>query len=87
MPKILERVVSQLEAKGMPKSQAFAVGTSAMQKAGNLKPGTQELTPKGAKRQAMGAAGRAKDRAAKEQNAKASEFTYNPRTNRARRTP
>lgn len=85
MPKILERLVGQLEAKGMPKSQAFAVATSAQQKAGNLKPGTQELTAKGAKRQAMGAAGRAKDRAAKASGGKPSDYTYNPQTNRGRK--
>lgn len=84
MPKILERLVGQLQAKGMPKAKAYAVATSQMQKAGNLKKGTQTLTAKGAKRQEMGAAGRAKDRAAKASgNHKASEYAYNPRTNRA----
>lgn len=83
MPKILERLVSQLEAKGMPKSKAFAVATSQQQKAGNLKKGTQELTPQGARRQAMGAEGRAKDRAAKESGRPASDYAYSKRTNRA----
>lgn len=85
MPKILERLVGQLEKKGMPKNQAYAVATSQQQKAGNLKPGTQELTPKGAKRQAMGAEGRAKDRAAKEQGGQAKDFVYSSKTNRARK--
>jgi hypothetical protein len=85
MPKILERLVSQLQAKGMPKSQAFAVATSQQQKAGNLKKGTQELTPKGAKRQAMGAAGRAKDRAAKANGGKASDYSYDKASNQARK--
>lgn len=83
MPKILERLVSQLQAKGMDKSQAYAVATSQQQKAGNLKKGTQELTAKGAKRQAMGAAGRAKDRAAKAGGGKASDYVYSKKTNRA----
>jgi hypothetical protein len=83
MPKILERLVGQLEAKGMPKSQAFAVATSQQQKAGNLKKGTQELTPKGAKRQAMGAEGRAKDRAAKASGNNSSDYVYSKKTNRA----
>lgn len=83
MPKILERLVGQLEAKGMPKSQAFAVATSQQQKAGNLKKGTQELTPKGAKRQAMGAEGRAKDRAAKTSGGSSSDYVYSKKTNRA----
>lgn len=50
MPKILERLVSQLEAKGKPKSNAYAIATSALQKSGNLKKGTQEPTAKGVRR-------------------------------------
>jgi hypothetical protein len=65
MPKILERLVSQLKAKGKPESSAYAIATKAQQRAGNLKPGTQELTKQGATRQAMGAEGRAKARAAR----------------------
>lgn len=84
MPKILERLVGQLEAKGMPKSRAFAVATNSLQKTGVLKKGTQELTPKGKKRQEMGAAGRAKDRAAKRAGRKASDYTYNQLNNTAR---
>lgn len=84
MPKILERLVSQLQAKGMPKDKAYAVATSQQQKAGNLKKGSQQLTSKGAKRQAMGAAGRAKDRAAHASGThSASAYKYNPKTNRA----
>ena len=83
MPKILERLVGQLQAKGMPKSQAYAIATAQQQKAGNLKKGTQELTEKGAKRQEMGAAGRAKDRAAKAGSHAAPDYSYSKRTNRA----
>jgi hypothetical protein len=83
MPKILERLVGQLKAKGMPDSSAYAIATKQQQKAGNLKPGTQELTSKGAKRQAMGAAGRAKDRAAKSSGGNPSDYKYNAKTNRA----
>ena len=85
MPKILERLVGQLEAQGKPKSSAFAIATSQLQKHGVLKKGTQELTPKGAQRQAMGAAGRAKDRAAKYSGGKHvdNEYNYNPSTNQA----
>lgn len=86
MPKLLERLVSQLEAKGMPKAQAFAVATAQLQKAGDLKSGSQDLTPKGSKRQAMGAAGRAKDRQAKYDGGKASDYTYSSKTNRARKS-
>lgn len=42
-----------------------------------------KLTAKGKARQALGAAGRAKDRAAKESGRKASAYKYNAKTNRA----
>lgn len=85
MPKIMERLVSQLKAKGMSEQRAYATATSSLQKSGVLKPGTQELTAKGKKRQEMGAAGRAKDRAASvSKGHKASEYKYNQLTNRAR---
>jgi len=85
MPKILHRLVDQLKAKGTPESSAWAIATKQQQKAGNLKPGSQELTAKGAKRQAMGAEGRAKDRAAKASGGKPSDYNYNSKTNRARK--
>ena len=65
MPKILDRLVGQLEAKGKPKGQAFAIATSALQKSGNLKKGTQEATPKGVVRGNMTPLEREKSRQAK----------------------
>ena len=62
MPKILERLVNQLESKGYNKSQAFAIGTSSLQKAGDLKPGSQEPTAKGTKRGNMTPEARAASR-------------------------
>ena len=47
MPAILEKLVGKLEAKGKPKSNAFAIATAALQKQGKMKRGSQELTPKG----------------------------------------
>lgn len=82
-PPILTRLVSQLRAKGMPVPQARAVATSQLQKAGDLKKGSQEATPKGEKRGAMTPAARAKDRAAKYSGNKASEYKYDATTNRA----
>ena len=64
MPKLMDRLVSQLRSKGMSKDKAYAVATKKLQESGNLKKGTKKLTPKGKKRQSMGAAGRAIDRAA-----------------------
>lgn len=82
MPKIVERLVSQLEAKGMKKGQAYAVATKAMQKAGNIdKHGN--ATAKGTKRGNMTPAQRAKDRAAKSSGGKASDYKYNKKNNTA----
>ena len=83
MPKILERLKSQLVAKGMPKANAYAVATSQLQKHGVLKPGSQKLTPKGETRNAMTAGERAKDRAAHASKHSPAQFNYNAKTNRA----
>jgi len=83
MPAILERLVSQLQAKGKSKSQAYAIATSTLQKAGDLKKGSQKATPKGAKRGKMTPAARAKDRAAKKSKHKTSDYKYNAKTNLA----
>jgi hypothetical protein len=83
MPKILDRLVSQLEAKGKPKGTAFAIANSQLQKHGILKKGTQELTPKGQTRQALGNAGRAKDRASKRGDHPPSDYNYSAKTNLA----
>lgn len=80
MPKILDRLVSQLEAKGKPKSNAYAIAVSALQKSGNLKPGSIEPTAKGIKRGNMTPAERAKDRV---KGHDPSDLKYNSKTNRA----
>lgn len=81
MPKILERLVSQLQAKGKSKSSAFAIATKALQRSGNLKPGTQQATAKGQRRGAMTPAARAKDRAARKAKHKPSDYKYNRKSN------
>ena len=83
MPKILDRLVGQLEAKGKPKGQAFAIATAALQRSGNLKKGTQQATAKGVKRGAMTPAERAKDRQATYSGSKPADFKYDAKTNRA----
>lgn len=80
---ILKRLVEQLQRKGMSVGSANAIARKTLQASGNLKKGSDEMTEKGKKRSKMGAAGRAKDRAAKASGHKASEYSYNPRTNRA----
>ena len=83
MPKILDRLVSQLIANGMSKDKAYAVATKKMQEAGNLKKGTREATAKGEKRGEMTPAQRAKDRAAKTSGGKPSDYHYNKNNNSA----
>lgn len=81
MPKILERLVSQLQAKGKDKASAYAIANSQLQKHGILKKGSEELTPKGKKRNKMTPAQRAKDRAAKYSKTKSSRYKYDKKTN------
>jgi hypothetical protein len=80
---ILKRLVTQLRRNGMSEGAANATARKRLQDSGILKKGSDELTEYGKKRQAMGAAGRAKDRAAKRSGRKPSEYKYNPRTNKA----
>jgi hypothetical protein len=83
MSKILDRLVRQLQAKGMPKDKAFAVATKSLQKAGNIKKGSTEPTAKGKKRGNMTPGQRAKDRASKRSGRPPSDFKYDVATNRA----
>lgn len=83
MTSILEtRLKRQLAAKGEDNAKGLA--HALLVKRGHIKP-NGELTAEGQKRQDMGNAGRAKDRQAKYSNGKPSDFTYNPKTNRARK--
>mgnify|MGYP001549272914 CR=1 FL=1 len=84
MPAILERLVKQLKAKGYNKSSAFAIATHALQKAGDLRPGSTKATPKGAKRGKMTPGQRANDRASKRSGHPASSYKYNKKTNRSK---
>lgn len=53
MPKILEDAVSRIKARGVPTSNAWAMATSALQKSGSLKPGTNKPTAQGVARGQM----------------------------------
>ena len=79
MPNLLNRLTSQLAAKGVKGAKGMAA--ALLQKRGQLKGG--KLTSKGKARQALGAAGRAKDRAAKKGGRKTSDYKYNSKTNMA----
>lgn len=83
VPPIVKRLRSQLKAKGMNAGQAAAVANKTLQKSGVLKGGSMTLTSKGKKRQKMGAAGRAKDRAAKRSGRSTGDYVYSKKTNRA----
>lgn len=85
MPKILDRLVTQLMEKGMSRSKAYAVAVSSLQKSGNLKKGSTEPTKKGIVRGNMTPEERAKDRAVKESGGRPSDYIYDPRTNRTRK--
>jgi len=74
--KLLERLTKQV---GGNKKMAAAI----LNKRGDMK--GDKLTKHGEERQALGAAGRAKDRAAKTQGGKPSDYTYNQMTNAARK--
>lgn len=84
MPKILDRLVSQIKAKGKSEKVAYAIAVSALQKSGNLKKGSTEATPKGIKRGNMSAKDRAIDRESKKSGNPKSRYTYSSKTNRAR---
>lgn len=60
MPQILKDCIKDLMKKGKTKSSAFGICTDSLQKAGILKAGTQELTERGKKRQAVLAGVKAK---------------------------
>jgi hypothetical protein len=50
MPKILDAAVKRIKAKGASTSSAYAIATSALQKAGELKAHSNKPTAKGIKR-------------------------------------
>lgn len=81
MPAIENRLARQLASKGNKNARGMAI---AILKKKGILDAQGNLTAKGKKRNAMGAAGRAKDRASKASGKhKASEYSYNSKTNRA----
>ena len=84
MPRIMDRLVSQLKKKGKSEKSAYAIATASLQKSGALKKGSNKLTRKGKKRQGMTAASRAKNRAATRAGKSARKYKYNSKTNQAK---
>lgn len=62
MPKILDKAVDKIQARGVPKSSAYPIAVASLQKAGDLKKGHLTATAKGARRGAMSEAQRARTR-------------------------
>lgn len=53
MPKILDKAVSRIKARGVPAKSAYPIAVASLQKAGDLKKGHLTATQKGARRGAM----------------------------------
>jgi hypothetical protein len=77
---MVDRLTAQMAAKGVPNARVEAImhlrNSGVLDAAGRL-------TAKGRSRTAMGPAGRAKDRAARQTGRAKSEYAYDPHTNRA----
>jgi hypothetical protein len=82
MSEILNRLVSQLMAKGMSKSVAIGVATRKLQEFGNLDSNGND-TMKGLIRGGMTPAQRAIDREMKYRGGSPIDYTYNAKTNKA----
>ena len=84
VPKILDRLVKQLQDKGHSKKAAFAIAKKSLQKSGNLKKNSNKPTAKGVKQGNKTPAQRAKERAVKySKGKKVKDFKYNKSTNQA----
>ena len=82
MPKLLQRLTRQLASRGVKGAKGMAA--ALLKKRGQMND-KGELTSEGKKRQALGNAGRAKDRAVKRSGGKPSDYAYNPKTNRTKK--
>ena len=79
--KLETRLTRQLASKGV--NGANSMAKTLLKKRGQMD-ASGKLTAEGKKRQALGNAGRAKDRAAKASGHKPSDYKYNPKTNSAK---
>lgn len=80
LPKLFERLKRQLASKGVKGAAGMAM--ALLKKRGQVN-SKGKLTSEGKKRQAMGNAGRAKDRAAKKSGKSTNAYKYNAKTNKA----
>ena len=82
---LIERLAEQLKDSGTPRHEARNMALSILRERGHVHPNSEKLTPEGQRRDQMGAAGRAIDRASKASGRPAEHYEYDPRTNRAKR--
>jgi hypothetical protein len=82
MSKLPERLKRQLASRGV--KNAKGVAESLLKKRGHMD-ADGNLTEAGKKRQSLGNDGRAKDRAAKRSGGSPKDYTYNAKTNRAKK--
>lgn len=80
MSSLQNRLSKQLAARGVKNSKGVATGL--LRKRGQMD-ASGHLNSEGKKRQKLGAAGRAKSRAAKAAGRKPNDYKYNKKTNRA----
>lgn len=80
---LIERLTEQLKDSGTAPGVARDMALSILRDRGHVEKHSEQLTAAGRQRDAMGAAGRAIDRAAKATGRHERDFTYDTRTNRA----
>lgn len=80
---LIERLTEQLKDSGTPAGTARDVSLSILRARGHVHLHSETLTDEGVRRDQMGAAGRAIDRAVKTSGRPASDYTYDVKTNRA----
>jgi hypothetical protein len=77
---LIERLTEQLKDSGTPVDDARGMALSILRDRGHVHPNSEMLTEEGERRDAMGAAGRAIDRATKRSPG---NYAYDTKTNRA----
>jgi hypothetical protein len=80
---LIDRLTAQLKDSGTPAHLARDAALLILRNRGHVYRDSERLTAAGQRRESLGAAGRAIDRAAKASGKHPSAFTYDPRTNRA----
>jgi len=82
---IIKRLAEQMRTQKSPPKDPHAAAIAVLKARGHLKDDGKTFTAAGAARNRMTAEERAKNRAARASGASPSDFTYDPRSNMARR--